>query len=158
MKPLAGHGDYDKELVARAKTHIKATLETLEKHLKMNSYLAGNIVTIADIYIAALLTPLIRFVLVDKFVKNFQAVTKWYESILALDYVKKILGGARYASKTLEYPKETKEVKEKEEKKPAKEAKKPAEKKKDDDDEEEEVKKEEKDPLDSLPTTKMNIN
>lgn len=104
IKTVSGHLENNKEHVATARNTLKVTLETLERHLKMNSYLAGNQISLADITIAAWLTPLIRFVLVDKYVKSHAAVTKWYESVLVVDSVKKVLGHVRYATKTLEFP------------------------------------------------------
>lgn len=61
---------------------IKASLETLNKHLGNNTFLASNRVTIADLALAFALLPLFSEVFDAGFRKSSNNVARWFETVV----------------------------------------------------------------------------
>lgn len=165
--PYFGHGT--KEGAQEATKKLHPLLRILDDHFKINTYIVGNQVTIADISLAAYAWIPFRFTWDEKFRKNLPNLTRWFENLANQEPFTKEFGRFWFCQKTLELPLPQEEKKtdakktekkaepKKEEKKPEakKEEKKPA--KKDDDEEDAPAEKKDKNPLDLLPPSTFNL-
>ncbi len=66
--------------------------KVLENHLKLNSFLVENRVTIADIAIAAGLNRALRLVWDEKVRKNIPNITRWFDYLSNQEPFKKVYG------------------------------------------------------------------
>jgi elongation factor 1-gamma len=159
-KAISGHigHPFPKDEIKSAEGKLKKLLMIMEQVLKINTYLVGNKVTIADIAVASLLHTGFRFTFDEKFRKIISNVTRWYENLMSQEPFVKEFGRVILCQKALEVadlPMSAhhghKEEKKKEEapKKAATPAAKKEEPKKDDE------KKE--NPLDLLPPSPFNF-
>ena len=154
LSALTGQVPYNKEEVAKARNSLKLFLESVEKTLKVSANLAGARATYADVVVAVTLSPLLRFVLEEKYIRNsFPTLAKWYEATASQPGVKAVLGAPRLCPKPMDFPapkekaapkaaaapKQAAPAKKAEEEKPASEEK-------------------AKDPCDSLPPTSTDMN
>ncbi|EJD43529.1 elongation factor 1-gamma [Auricularia subglabra TFB-10046 SS5] len=155
---------YNKQFETRLRDSLDGALTTLNKHLQSNTFLASERLTVADLYVAALLAgPFESYI-------DAAARTKWPNLQRFFETVSHQKGAAgkfpqvKYAEKAQTYAPPPKEEKKKEEKpKAPKEEKPKAEKPKkaaeDDDDDEPLVPAEPKvkNPLDDLPKSAFNL-
>lgn len=177
--PIQGWIQFCKDRHKRAWNDATAGLKILDNHLKVNTFMVGKKLTIADIALASVLVNAFKFVFEEKFRKSVPNVTKWFESICDLPAFTKVWGKVRLCVKEFEpfnhhghahhgEKKHDEEAKKAEAKKPKKEQEKPAQKpaakaekkKKEeeaDDDDEPKPEKKEKNPLDLLPPSKFNL-
>ncbi len=184
--PIQGWIQFCKDRHKRAWNDVTACLKILDNHLKVNTFMVGKKLTIADITLVSVLVNPFKFIFEEKFRKSVPNVTKWFESICELPAFAKVWGKVRLCLKEFEpyhvattnyhekQPEKTekqgeenktedkKKKKEPQEKKPvvAKPAAKSEKKKKEeeaDDDDEDKPKKSEKNPLDLLPPSKFNL-
>jgi len=82
-----------KEEQKQALERLLEGFKVLENHLRLNTTLVGNRITIADISIAAILTIAFRFVWDEKFRnKNIPNITRWYEYLINQEPFKKVYG------------------------------------------------------------------
>jgi len=83
--------DEQKEALNRVLEGFKV----LENHLKLNTFLVENRITIADIAIVAGVSNAFRNVWDDKFrSKNFPNITRWVEYLINQEPFKKVYGDA----------------------------------------------------------------
>lgn len=181
--PIQGWIQYCKDRHKRAWNDATSCLKLLENHLKVNAFMVGKKLTIADIALVSVLVNPFKLIFEEKFRKSIPNVTKWFESICELPAFAKVWGKVRLCVKEFEpfayhnvhshqqaekaEKTEGEEVKtdgkKKKEDKPKPAAKQPAakvEKKKkeeEEDDGEEKPEKKEKNPLDLLPPSKFNL-
>ncbi|TPX39016.1 hypothetical protein SeMB42_g06517 [Synchytrium endobioticum] len=134
----------------------KRVMKVLNLHLKRNTYLVGEAITLADISMVTALLSFYRMVFDPAFRSEFKNVTRWFVTCVNQPHFKAVLGDVILAEKVATVDKAEKVAasspkKATDEKR--KEAPKP--KKKDDDEEEEESYEDEapkgKNPLDLLP-------
>lgn len=174
--PIQGWIQFCKEKSKRAWHDTTSCLKILDNHLKVNNYMVGSKLTIADIALVSVLVNAFRFLFEEKFRKSIPNVTRWFETVVDNAAFQKVWGKIRLCVKEFEpfvhhHEKQAhaeeakttspkKKEKKKEEAKPKAEVAKPAAKpKKDDDDDDDEEKpvKKEKNPLDLLPPSKFNL-
>jgi len=157
FKAIGQHAGYPfpKEEIKVADGKLRQLLKQLDDILKINTYIVGNKVTIADIAIASLLHAGFRFVFDEKYRKFIANVTRWYENLMTQEPFTKEFGRFYLCQKAIEIhdlPQPKKEEKKKEE--PKKQASAP---KKEEPKKVEEPKEKEKNPLDLLPPTNFNF-
>lgn len=185
--PIQGWIQFCKDRHKRAWNDVTAYLKILDNHLKVNTFMVGKKLTIADVALVSLLVSPFKFIFEEKFRKSVPNVTKWFESICELPAFLKVWGKVRLCAKEFEpfvhhgphhhekaekkdeekkdEKKEEKKDEKKKEKKPAQpqqpkqEAKKAEKKEKEveEDDGEEKPEKKAKNPLDLLPPSKFNL-
>jgi len=176
--PAQGRADIpDAKVTQEAKKDVSAFFGLVSKHLQTRTYLVGESVTLADIYLFSALVEPFSLVLDRKLRDTFVNVTRWFSTIAALPEVLAVTGGVTLTEEAVaakgKVAAEPKPKQEKTEAKPKQEKpaeKKPEEKKeapkkpakKDDDEEEEEEDEHEekpkgKNPLDNLPKSKLNL-
>jgi elongation factor 1-gamma len=160
--PILGIVPNNSTATQKAKSDVRKSLETLNKHLLSRTFLVGNRITAADIVVAFSLCRLYELVLDAPFRKQFINTNRWFLTIVNQPEVKSIVGEVTLCEKmqvAKETPKEEKTEKPVQQEKPKeqkKEEKKPK-KKEEEDEEDEPIEKEEKkpNPLDFLPPSKM---
>jgi elongation factor 1-gamma len=168
--PTQGRADApDTKVSGAANQDVRAFFGLVSKHLQTKTYLVGETVTLADIYLFSAMVEPMALVLDRKLRDTFVNVTRWFSTIASLPEVQAVTGGvtmceeAAAAKKVEAKPKEEKpkaEPKPKAEKveKP-KEAPKPKPK---DEEEEEPLDGDEapkkKNPLDLLPKSKLDFD
>ncbi|TPX30442.1 hypothetical protein SmJEL517_g05992 [Synchytrium microbalum] len=146
----------------------KRVMAALNGHLKKNTYLVGESITLADITMVTALLSFYRMVFDPSFRSEYKSVTRWFVTCVHQPHFKSVLGEvalAEHVATADKAPKAAaaatpakKEEKKKEEPKPKEEKPK---KKKDDDEEEDDMAayKDEapkgKNPLDLLPPSTM---
>ena len=93
--------------------NIKAALKTLNTALEGRDYLVGNQLSLADLTLANGLLICFQTVLDAGFRKSMKNVTKWAESVYALEAFTKVLGRVQLCAKALKpvLAEEKKEVK-----------------------------------------------
>jgi len=67
--PVLGHFDHDEDRLKEAKKNVKLLLKILDDHLKLQTFLASNQLTIADIAIAGTLSGCFKFLFDDAYRK-----------------------------------------------------------------------------------------
>ncbi|KAJ8073075.1 hypothetical protein PM082_019943 [Marasmius tenuissimus] len=136
-------------------------LNTFEQHLKSNTFLVSERITLADLALAGILFRAVQFTLGAEERKKYPAIIRHLETIAGQPQLKAVFGDIPYAEKSIQF---TPPAKEKKEPKPAaaavpKAEKKPKAKEQDDDDDEPSVPAEPKakNPLDDLPKSSFNL-
>jgi len=155
FRPLAGLCPFNKKSVDdHAKTALKA-VNVLEQHLLVHTFLVGERITLADLFVTSLVARGFQYVFDKKWREENPNTTRWYETITSQPIWKAIVEKPVMIEEAVKYTPPKKEAKPKEAPKPAPAAK--AEKKQkakeDDEDEEDEPKPEvkQKHPLEALP-------
>jgi elongation factor 1-gamma len=157
ISPLNGNGHYNKKNVEEAQKATNDRIKVLEDHLLVNTYLVGERLTLADIFVATLLLRGWQNVFDKKWREEFPNVVRWYETIRNQP-IYESAPKVTFIDEAIKYTPPKKEAAPKKEA-PKKQTPKAAPKKAaDDDDEEEEEDKpapKPKHPLESLPRSTM---
>lgn len=92
---------FSKQEVKESVDILLGAFKVLDDHLKLNSFLVGNRITIADISIAVILRPAFQYIWDEKFRKNIPNITRWYEYLINQDPFKKVYGRPILCKKAL---------------------------------------------------------
>ena len=89
---LTAHGwiEPDSDQLVKAAKDAISKLEILNLHLKLNTFLVGNNITIADIAIASLLVTPMTLLLDEEHRKQFLSVSRWFETVTSQLPFKKV--------------------------------------------------------------------
>ena len=141
---------------------LTAALTIIEKHLATRTYLASERITLADISLAAELQSALSTTVDAALRTKLPNVVRHYETIVNQPNLTSVFGSTAYAEKALQYTPPPKEKKEKAPAAPAqpKAEKKPKKEEAYDDDEDDKSYEEapkEKNPLDLLPKSTLNL-
>ncbi|KAF2665513.1 putative elongation factor 1-gamma 2 [Microthyrium microscopicum] len=79
--PLAGKAFYNKKQVDDAQKATLARIKVLEDYLLVNTYLVGERLTLADIFVATLMLRGFQNVFDKKFREEHVSFTRWYETV-----------------------------------------------------------------------------
>ncbi|KAL2432501.1 Elongation factor 1-gamma 2 [Exophiala dermatitidis] len=148
FRPLIGRDPYNKKSVDDAKAAALKALKVLEQHLLVHTFLVGERITLADLYVTSQISRGFQYVLDKAWRSENPNTTRWFETVTAQPIWKAIIEQPILVEEAVKYTPPKKEAK------PAKAAeaapkaeKKPAE------EEEEEPKPEvkAKHPLEALP-------
>ncbi|KAI9855268.1 MAG: hypothetical protein M1824_006195 [Vezdaea acicularis] len=82
-RPLTGKDPYNKKIVDDNQKAALKALEVLEKHLLIHTYLVGERITLADLFVAGLVSRGMELVLDKKYRSANPNLTRWYETITA---------------------------------------------------------------------------
>ncbi|EIE21308.1 glutathione S-transferase [Coccomyxa subellipsoidea C-169] len=161
--PIAGYMEYNKKKEEAAIATVKKSLGVLNEYLATHTFLVGNSVTLADIVGAANLYHGYTKLFDEAFRKDFPNVQRWFLTLVNQPEFKKVMGEVALAKEALTYQakkndkpapaakKESKPEPPKKESKPAPAAKEAAAA----EEGEEKPAPKPKDPLASLPPSKM---
>jgi elongation factor 1-gamma len=171
IAPILGWMDNNEAVSARASQDLKKGMSVLENHLKMETFIVGRQMTLADIAIATTLLLPLKLVLDAKAREAFPNVTRWFDLCVHQQAFIDVVGETKLcevplqpAAKAAPAKKEEKKEEKKKEEKPKAEKKveeKPKqEKRKQEEDmpEDDYKEKKAKNPLDDLPPSKLNLD
>ncbi|KAI1617499.1 elongation factor EF-1 gamma subunit [Exophiala viscosa] len=151
FQPLIGAKPYNKKVVDDAKDASHKILSVLEQHFLVNTFLVGERLTLADLFVSSQIARGFQYVLDKEWRSENPNVTRWYETIVNQPRWKAIVESPILVEEAVKYTPPKKEPKPAKAATPAapKAEKKPA---KEEEDEEEEAKPEvkAKHPLESL--------
>jgi Elongation factor 1 gamma, conserved domain/Glutathione S-transferase, C-terminal domain len=152
FRPLIGSLPYNKKNVEEAQKAVLARTKVLETHLHTNTFLVGERISLADIFVHTLLLRGFQRVFDAKFREAHPNLIRWYETIGNQPFYTAVLPPVEYITEAVKYTPPKKEAAPKKEV-PVREKKEATPKKKEAEEEEEEDKPapKAKHPLDSLP-------
>ncbi|PGH06648.1 elongation factor 1-gamma [Blastomyces parvus] len=129
FRPLVGRDPYVKASVEASSKAALNALAVLEKHLTVNTFLVGERITLADLFVATMTSRGFEFVLGKTWRIDNPAVTRWYETIVNQDVYKAVVPNPTFVEEGLKNapPKKAEKPKEPEAEGPPKPAKHPLE-------------------------------
>jgi elongation factor 1-gamma len=154
----------NREATSKAKGDIRKVFGILNNHLATRTFLVGERVSLADIVVSMSVYRLYKTVLDPGFRKGWVNVNRWYLTLVNQPEFIRVIGETQLCEKmAVAKPSAPKAAPEKKEEKPKAAAKpKPAPKKKEEDEGEDDEFKEkaskEKNPLDALPKSKLDMD
>ncbi|KZT53460.1 putative translation elongation factor eEF-1B gamma subunit [Calocera cornea HHB12733] len=96
-------GAYSQEIEHHWRQRVIPHLEILDAHLKDNTFLVGNNLTIADLTLATIVQQAFT-TLVDRSARaKLPSLVEWYDSIVNLPTVKDVYGETAYIDVALQY-------------------------------------------------------
>ena len=157
--PIFGWSYYCKDFANKENANLKNYLKILENELKGKKYLLGDQITLADIVLFRYLRFFMMFHFPEGMRKNvLPNTTKWFENLMKTNEVKKAYGKIVLCKQPLKpFIYEKKDEKKQEKKEEKKEHKKEKKEESDEEDEEEKKSKKQKNPLDFLPPSSMDL-
>jgi len=81
FRPLLGRDPYNKKNVDDASKATEKALSVVEEHLIANTYLAGERVTLADLFAAGIISRGFQFFFDKKWRAEHPNVTRWYSTV-----------------------------------------------------------------------------
>jgi elongation factor 1-gamma len=81
FRPLLGRDPYNKKSIDDAEKSLAAAVAVIEAHLTNNTYLAGERITLADLFAAGLISRGFQYFFDKQWRKENPAVTRWYETV-----------------------------------------------------------------------------
>ncbi|KAI9709054.1 MAG: hypothetical protein M1820_003500 [Bogoriella megaspora] len=149
FRPLIGRDPFNKKSVEDHRKGALEALKVLDDHLLVNTYLVGERLTLADIFVTSMLARGFEYVLDKKWRSENPNVTRFFETIHNQPIYKDVVGDPKLAETTLPIQPPKKEQAPKKEQ-PKKEAAKPKKKEEDDEEEEDKPAPKPKHPLEAL--------
>jgi len=144
FRPIIGRDPYNKKDVDHASKNALQAVKVVEEHLLNNTYLAGERVTLADLFAAGIISRGFQYFFDKKWRSENPNITRWYETVYNQPIYSAVSDKLSFIDEAVKYTPPKKEQ-------PKKEAPKP--KPKAVEEEEEEVKEapKPKHPLEALP-------
>ena len=161
FRPLIGRDPYNKKNVEDAQKRALETVKVLEDHFLVNTYLVGERLTLADLFVAGLISRGFEYFFDKEWRNENPNVTRWYTTIYNQPIFSDVAGPIKLTEKAMPNvaPKKEKEAAPKQEKPKEKAAPKPKAAKDDDDDDEPAVQEPKpKHPLDLLPRSSFALD
>jgi len=81
FRPLLGRDPYNKKSIDDSMKATLKAIDIVEKHLLSNTYLAGERVTLADLFAAGIISRGFQFFFDKKWRAENPNVTRWYETV-----------------------------------------------------------------------------
>lgn len=116
--PLLGREPYNKKNVDAAIESSKKLLSVFEKHLLNHTFLVTEKLTLADIFVAGMLSMGFSLVFDRDFRAGFPNLTRWYTTVVNQDIYKDVIGETKLIDEAIKYTPPKKEEKKKEAPKP----------------------------------------
>ena len=162
FRPIKGLDPYNKKSVDDSLKAANAAVKVLEDHLLVHTFLVGERITLADLFVAGILSRGFEFLFDKKWREGNPNVTRWYETVHNQPIYSTVVGELKFIDEALKNQAPKKEEKPKQEKAPKQPAapKAKAKEKEPEDDEEEEDKPapKPKHPLESLPKAALPLD
>jgi elongation factor 1-gamma len=149
FRPLVGRDPYNKKNVEDSKTTSEKAVHVLEEHLLVNTYLVGERLTLADIFVIAILARGFQYFYDKTWRAENPNVTRWYETVYSQPIYSEVADPLNFIDEALKNVAPKKEAAPKAEK-PKKEAAKPKAKEVDDEEDEAPAAPKAKHPLEAL--------
>ena len=151
FRPLIGRDPYNKKMVDDSKKAALDAIHVLEKHFLVHTFLVGERITLADLYVTSQMARGFQYVLDKEWRSENPNTTRWFETVTAQTIWKAIIEEPTMIAEAVKYTPPKKEPKPTKAPAPAAEKKaekKPAKEEEDEDEPKPEVKA--KHPLESL--------
>ena len=163
FRPLIGRDAYHKKNVDEAQKATLKAVSVLEQHLRVNTFLVGDRITLADLFAASIFARGFQYVFDKQWRSEHPNVTRWYATVYHQSIYSAVAGEFNFIDEAVKYEPPKKEQapkKEKENKQQPKAEPKPKAKEVDEDEEEEEkpAAPKPKHPLDALPKPTMALD
>ncbi|EED12466.1 translation elongation factor eEF-1 subunit gamma, putative [Talaromyces stipitatus ATCC 10500] len=113
--PLLGSIPYNKKTVEENVAATNAAMKVLETHLTANTFLVGERITLADIFVAAIIRRGYATVLDKKWRSEFVSVTRWFNTVINQGYWKESVPESTFVEEAIKYTPPKKEEKPKKE-------------------------------------------
>ncbi|KAK3686735.1 elongation factor EF-1 gamma subunit [Vermiconidia calcicola] len=152
FRPLIGRDPYNKKNVEDSQKATEAKLRVMEDHLRVNTYLVGERLTLADLFATSIISRGFQFFFDKDWRSNNPSITRWYETVYNQGIYSSVADKLNFIEKAIPNTPPKKEEKPKEQ--PKKQEKKQEKKSAKDEEEDEEDDKpapKPKHPLEALP-------
>ena len=159
FRPIQGIDPYNKKNVDESLKATNASLKVLDDHLLVHTFLVGERISLADLFVAGILSRGFEFIFDKQWREQNPSVTRWYETVYHQPIYKSVVPELNFIDEALKNqapPKKDGADKSKQEKQPKQpkaqpKAAKKEEKEVDDEEEEDKPAPKPKHPLESLP-------
>ncbi|CAN6657364.1 elongation factor 1-gamma 1 [Trichomonascus vanleenenianus] len=91
ISPILGREPYNKKNVDAAVAALEPRLTLLEKHLTKKTYLVGERVSVADLYLASMLYRGFSNIFGEEWRKQYPAITRHYSTLLSQDVLQGVI-------------------------------------------------------------------
>lgn len=88
FRPLIGKDPYNKKNVEDAQKKSYKAISVLEQHLTIHTYLVGERVTLADLFVASVISRGFQYVLDKAWRSENPSTTRWFETVINSSIVK----------------------------------------------------------------------
>jgi elongation factor 1-gamma len=82
FRPLIGRDPYNQKLVQDSKNAAFKAIHALEQHFLVNTFLVGERITLADLFVASQIARGFQYVLDKPWRAENPIVTRWYETVI----------------------------------------------------------------------------
>ena len=111
FRPLIGKDPYNKKAVEDAKNACGKALGALESHFLINTFLVGERITLADLYMASQASRGFQFVLDKAWRAENPNFTRWYETVVNQPVWKAVVDKPIFVEEAVKYTPPKKEPK-----------------------------------------------
>nr|ACI31323.1 StcT [Aspergillus ochraceoroseus] len=101
FNPLIGRAPFVPELIEKNKADTLVRMQLLEKQLQGRTYLVGDALSLADLFVVGILQGPFRFFLDPKWRRENPAVSQWFEHVHSLPIVVDVAGPPALAEKEM---------------------------------------------------------
>jgi len=108
LLPVQGILQFNGKAYGEARKELGDALTVLNTHLRHHTFLVGTHVTIADIAVASALVEPYRELFDANFRKPFEAVNRWFNTIVNQNEVSRVIGKVEFAKQEKRAPKPAK--------------------------------------------------
>lgn len=112
LLPIVGRVPYNKKSVDTSLAQLNAIGSVFEARLKNYTYLAGERITLADLFGAAILSKALSTLLDAKWRAANPATVRWFKTVVASPIISEAFGKTEFAEEALKYTPPKKEKKE----------------------------------------------
>ena len=112
--PLRGLAPYNKKNVDEAQKSSLEAIKVLEDYLLVNTYLVGERLTLADLFVTGIVARGYQFVFDKSFRGKFTNLTRWYETIYNQPIYSEVAPKLEYIDEAIKYQPPKKDVPKKE--------------------------------------------
>ena len=159
FRPLMGRDPYNKKSVDEHAQRALKAIHALEEHFMVNTFLVGERITLADLFVAGLMMRGFQYVLDKKWRSENPNTTRWFATIANQPIFKAVVDKPTMIDEAIKYtpPKKEEKPKQQKEAKPQAPKAEPKPKVQEPEEEEEEAKPatKQKHPLEALPRAEL---
>lgn len=109
FRPLVGRDPYNKKNVDDAIKNTEKAVAVLEDFLLVNTYLVGDRVTLADVFVASIINRGFQYVFDKEWRAQHPNVTRWFSTIVNQDIFKAVVSNTEFIEKAIPNPPPKKE-------------------------------------------------
>lgn len=103
FRPMLGKLPYNKKSVEEAIAYSEKVVSLFDKRLKEYTYLVGERLTIADIFVASLVTRGFDYLWGFEWRKLHPEFTRWFKTIIQNPILFEVIGEYKFRDKPIEY-------------------------------------------------------